>query len=76
MRASRFFHNRVQNRFGKPRFSAVFSAAMPLIIGREPHMTSEWNLKKVKREDKTGIDLHAFYAYDVADEGQFEGVGA
>lgn len=28
------------------------------------------------REDKTGIDLHAFYAYDVADPAQFSGVGA
>ena len=40
--------------------------------GRELHMTSEWNLKEAKREDKTGIDLHAYYAYDVTDEAQFD----
>jgi len=43
--------------------------------GRELHMTSKWNLKETKREDKTGIDLHAFYSYDVADPAQFDGAG-
>ena len=40
--------------------------------GRELHMTSDWDLKKVDRKDKTGIDLHSYYAYDVTDPKQYE----